>query len=110
MLSPPPSQHLRPLPRPPTAAGAADSLPCHPSADDPARKVDAKDNPLKNAPHTATELVGEWPHGYARELAVYPLAELRDSKYWPPVGRVDNVYGDRNLACACPPLSSYQDV
>jgi glycine dehydrogenase len=72
--------------------------------------LDKLDNPLKNAPHTATELVGEWPHGYARELAVYPLAELRDSKYWPPVGRVDNVYGDRNLACACPPLSSYQDV
>ena len=72
--------------------------------------LDKLDNPLKNAPHTATELVGEWPHGYARELAVYPLAELRDSKYWPPVGRVDNVYGDRNLACACPPLSSYQDA
>ncbi|CAM3323458.1 aminomethyl-transferring glycine dehydrogenase [Pseudomonas plecoglossicida] len=72
--------------------------------------LDPLDNPLKNAPHTARELVGEWPHRYARELAAYPLAELRDGKYWPPVGRVDNVYGDRNLACACPPLSSYQDA
>ena len=72
--------------------------------------LDALDNPLKNAPHTASELVGEWAHSYSRELAVYPLADLRESKYWPPVGRVDNVYGDRNLACACPPLSSYQDA
>ncbi|MFJ2523902.1 aminomethyl-transferring glycine dehydrogenase [Pseudomonas capeferrum] len=72
--------------------------------------LDKLDNPLKNAPHTASELVGEWPHRYARELAVYPLPALRDNKYWPPVGRVDNVYGDRNLACACPPLSLYQDA
>jgi glycine dehydrogenase len=72
--------------------------------------LDALDNPLKNAPHTASELVGDWAHSYSRELAVYPLADLRESKYWPPVGRVDNVYGDRNLACACPPLSSYQDA
>ncbi len=72
--------------------------------------LDKLDNPLKNAPHTAFELVGEWRHGYSRDLAVYPLATLRESKYWPPVGRVDNVYGDRNLACACPPLSSYQDA
>ncbi|MNZ89737.1 Glycine dehydrogenase [compost metagenome] len=71
---------------------------------------DTLDNPLKNAPHTASELVGEWPHRYGRELAVYPLADLRESKYWPPVGRVDNVYGDRNLACACPPMSIYQDA
>jgi glycine dehydrogenase len=72
--------------------------------------LDKDDNPLKNAPHTAGELVGEWPHGYSREQAVYPLATLREGKYWPPVGRVDNVYGDRNLVCACPPLSSYQDA
>ena len=72
--------------------------------------LDKLDNPLKNAPHTASELVGEWPHRYGRELAVYPLADLRESKYWPPVGRVDNVYGDRNLACACPPMSIYQDA
>ncbi|WP_341963408.1 aminomethyl-transferring glycine dehydrogenase [Pseudomonas sp. RC10] len=72
--------------------------------------LDPHDNPLRNAPHTAAELIREWPHCYSRELAVYPLPSLRDSKYWPPVGRVDNVYGDRNLACACPPLSSYQDA
>ena len=72
--------------------------------------LDALDNPLKNAPHTAAELAGEWNHGYSREQAVYPLASLRESKYWPPVGRVDNVYGDRNLACACPPVALYQDA
>ncbi|WP_079227339.1 aminomethyl-transferring glycine dehydrogenase [Pseudomonas putida] len=71
---------------------------------------DKLDNPLKNAPHTAHELVGEWPHRYGRELAVYPLQTLSENKYWPPVGRVDNVYGDRNLACACPPMSVYQDA
>jgi len=73
-------------------------------------ELDSHDNPLKNAPHTAAELVGEWGHCYSRELAVYPLESLRDSKYWPPVGRVDNVYGDRNLSCACPPMSIYQDA
>ncbi|UVJ46004.1 aminomethyl-transferring glycine dehydrogenase [Pseudomonas sp. LS1212] len=73
-------------------------------------ELDPHDNPLKNAPHTAAELVGEWTHCYSRELAVYPLASLREGKYWPPVGRVDNVYGDRNLACACPPMSIYQDA
>jgi glycine dehydrogenase len=72
--------------------------------------LDKDDNPLKNAPHTAAELVGEWAHPYSRELAVYPLSSLCDGKYWPPVGRVDNVYGDRNLACACPPMSIYQDA
>jgi len=72
--------------------------------------LDKHDNPLKNAPHTAAELVGEWAHSYSRELAVYPLSSLRESKYWPPVGRVDNVYGDRNLACACPPMSIYQEA
>ncbi|TLP63334.1 MULTISPECIES: aminomethyl-transferring glycine dehydrogenase [Pseudomonas] len=72
--------------------------------------LDKDDNPLKNAPHTAAELAGEWTHGYSREQAVYPLASLVDAKYWPPVGRVDNVYGDRNLVCACPSIESYQDV
>ena len=72
--------------------------------------LDKQDNPLRNAPHTAAELTGEWTHTYSRELAVYPLSSLRESKYWPPVGRVDNVYGDRNLACACPPVSNYQDA
>ena len=72
--------------------------------------LDKDDNPLKNAPHTAAELVGEWSHGYSREQAVYPLPSLVEGKYWPPVGRVDNVFGDRNLVCACPSIESYQDV
>ena len=67
------------------------------------------DNPLHNAPHTADMIsTGDWQHAYNRELAVYPLASLRDNKYWPPVGRVDNVFGDRNLVCACPPMSEYE--
>ncbi|MCY1262362.1 Glycine dehydrogenase [compost metagenome] len=73
-------------------------------------ELDKDDNPLKNAPHTAQELVGEWTHRYSRELAVYPTASLVDGKYWPPVGRVDNVYGDRNLVCACPSIEAYQDA
>ncbi|MDE1165136.1 MAG: aminomethyl-transferring glycine dehydrogenase [Pseudomonas sp.] len=71
--------------------------------------LDKDDNPLKNAPHTAAELVGEWAHAYSREQAVYPLASLVESKYWPPVGRVDNVFGDRNLVCACPSIEAYQE-
>ena len=66
------------------------------------------DNPLKHAPHTAEALLAaDWPHAYSREEAAYPLPSLRENKYWPPVGRVDNVWGDRNLACSCPPVSSY---
>jgi glycine dehydrogenase len=68
----------------------------------------AADNPLKAAPHTAAALLKtDWPHAYTREQAAYPVAALRRSKYWSPVGRVDNVYGDRNLMCSCPPLSDY---
>ena len=67
------------------------------------------DNPLKAAPHTAeTLLAAEWSHAYTREQAAYPVASLRRSKYWVPVGRVDNVYGDRNLFCACVPMSAYE--
>jgi len=73
-------------------------------------ELNADDNPLKNAPHTAAELVGEWTHPYSREQAVYPTRSLIDGKYWPPVGRVDNVFGDRNLVCACPPIEAYQDA
>ncbi|MBO0940715.1 aminomethyl-transferring glycine dehydrogenase [Acidovorax temperans] len=63
-------------------------------------------NPLKNAPHTAESLLGtEWNRPYTREAAAYPVAALRQSKYWSPVGRVDNVYGDRNLFCSCLPVS-----
>ena len=68
------------------------------------------DNPLKHAPHTAEALLAaEWTHPYPREEAAYPLSTLRGSKYWSPVGRVDNVWGDRNLSCSCPPLSAYED-
>ena len=74
-----------------------------------AGQVPREDNPLKNAPHTAASLLSsEWAHAYSREAAAYPLASLRQQKYWSPVGRVDNVYGDRNLFCACLPLSDYQ--
>jgi glycine dehydrogenase len=67
-------------------------------------------NPLKAAPHTAEALLGaDWPHRYSREEAAYPVAALRRNKYWVPVGRVDNVHGDRNLVCSCPPLSEYAD-
>ena len=66
------------------------------------------DNPLKNAPHTAASLLkSDWSHAYTREEAAYPLASLRRQKYWVPVGRVDNVWGDRNLSCSCPPMSDY---
>lgn len=68
-----------------------------------------EDNPLVNAPHTHQMLISsEWQHSYSREQAAYPLAYLRDNKYWPPVRRIDNVYGDRYLSCACPPIESYQ--
>ena len=69
-------------------------------------RMDPVDNPLKNAPHTAAVLVAEeWKHGYSRELAAYPMRSSRTDKYWPPVGRADNVYGDRNLFCACVPIA-----
>jgi glycine dehydrogenase len=70
--------------------------------------LDKQDNPLKNAPHTAREVMAEtWPHPYSRERAAYPLPYVAASKYWPPVKRVDNVYGDRNLVCTCSPLEAY---
>ncbi|HEY3698691.1 MAG TPA: aminomethyl-transferring glycine dehydrogenase [Spongiibacteraceae bacterium] len=73
-------------------------------------EFDALDNPLKNAPHTAAELVAnEWHHRYTREEAAYPIPELRERKYWPPVARLDNVYGDRNLFCACPGVDVYRE-
>lgn len=71
-------------------------------------RSDPENNPLTNAPHTALDIVGEWQHPYSRTQAVYPIASLKDSKYWPPIGRIDNVYGDRHLVCACPPLSDYK--
>ena len=72
-------------------------------------RLDREDNPLKHAPHTAASVVADnWSHKYSRELAAYPLPELRGHKYWAPVGRADNVYGDRNLFCSCVPMESYQ--
>ncbi|MGE8642000.1 MAG: glycine dehydrogenase (aminomethyl-transferring), partial [Achromobacter sp.] len=69
---------------------------------------DREDNVLKNAPHTAQMLLAEeWLHDYPRQQAAYPVASLREAKYWPPVGRVDNAYGDRNLVCACLPIEAY---
>ena len=65
-------------------------------------------NPLKHAPHTAASLLGDdWNRPYSRELGAFPLTSLKHAKYWPPVGRVDNVYGDRNLFCSCVPMSDY---
>jgi glycine dehydrogenase len=70
--------------------------------------VDAKDNALKNAPHTAAMVTAdEWDHGYPRSQAAYPAPWTRAWKFWPPVRRVDNAYGDRNLVCACPPVEAY---
>ena len=70
--------------------------------------ADKEDNPLKHAPHTAQAVsADEWTHAYTREQAAYPVDSLRRTKYWMPVGRIDNVYGDRNLFCACVPISEY---
>ncbi|EIL91658.1 aminomethyl-transferring glycine dehydrogenase [Rhodanobacter spathiphylli] len=73
-------------------------------------KLDREDNPLTNAPHTATMVsASEWTHAYPRELAAFPLASLKLQKYWPPVARVDNVYGDKNIMCSCIPVDAYRD-
>lgn len=73
-------------------------------------RADRVDNPLKNAPHTAAEVTAEsWTHPYSRQEAAFPLPWIAESKYWPPVKRVDNVYGDRNLACTCAPLEAYAE-
>jgi glycine dehydrogenase len=73
-----------------------------------AGRLDKADNPLKHAPHTASEVMADvWTHGYSREQAAFPLAWVAAAKYWPPVKRVDNVYGDRNLICTCAPLEAY---
>jgi glycine dehydrogenase len=71
-------------------------------------RLDRADNPLKNAPHTAEALlVPEWRHGYTREQAALPLPWVAQRKFWPPVRRVDNAYGDRHLVCTCPPVEDY---
>jgi len=71
---------------------------------------DHDDNLLKNAPHTAAMLIAsDWRHPYRREDAAYPAPGDRRSKYWPPVRRIDQAYGDRNLVCACPPPEAFAD-
>ena len=80
-------------------------------ADIAAGRMDAADNPLKNAPHTAREVMADaWSHSYSRERAAFPLPYVAAAKYWPPVKRVDNVYGDRNLVCTCAPLEAYAEA
>jgi glycine dehydrogenase len=69
-------------------------------------KYSIEESPLRNAPHTAKHLVGDWERKYSRELAVFPAKQFRN-KYWPIVNRIDNVYGDRNLVCSCPPIESF---
>jgi glycine dehydrogenase len=71
-------------------------------------RLDRRDNPLKGAPHTALELAGDWSHPYSRERAAFPAPWVRQHKVWPAVGRIDNVWGDRNLFCTCPPIASYE--
>ena len=74
-------------------------------------EADRSDNVLKHAPHTLAEVAGSsWTHAYTREAAAFPLAWVQIAKYWPPVKRVDNVFGDRNLVCTCAPLESYAEA
>lgn len=72
--------------------------------------MDAENNPLKNAPHTMEDLVKDWDRPYSRETGCFPAGAFRVDKYWPPVNRVDNVYGDRHLVCTCPPMSDYAEA
>jgi len=73
-------------------------------------EMDAQNNPLTNAPHTVEDLVGTWDRPYSREQACFPPGAFRVDKYWAPVNRIDNVYGDRHLVCTCPPLEAYQEA
>ncbi len=74
-----------------------------------AGQLPADDNPLVNAPHTQADVIGnDWTRAYSREEAAWPASYLKDAKYWPTVNRIDNVYGDRNLICSCPPVDSYR--
>ena len=72
--------------------------------------IDSNNNPLKNAPHTVEDLIGNWDRPYTREKACYPPGAFRVDKYWSPVNRVDNAFGDRNLICSCPTMESYNEV
>jgi glycine dehydrogenase len=73
-------------------------------------KTDRKNNVLKNAPHTTRQIAAEkWEHPYTREEAAFPAAWTREHKFWPAVARIDNVYGDRNLFCSCPPIEEFDE-
>lgn len=73
-------------------------------------RIDKLDNPLKNAPHTARKVMSEkWEHPYSRDTAAFPASWTRDAKFWPTTSRVDDVFGDRNLVCTCPPMEAYMD-
>ncbi len=72
--------------------------------------MDAENNPLKRAPHTVEDLVGDWDRPYSREAACFPPGAFRVDKYWPPVNRIDNAYGDRHLICTCPPIEAYAEA
>ena len=81
---------------------------------DEIRKVENGDYPVeqsppRNAPHTLDDVVGEWDRPYSREVAVLPSHATKQAKFWPTVNRIDNVYGDRNFVCSCPPLSDYEE-
>ncbi|MCB6178214.1 aminomethyl-transferring glycine dehydrogenase [Rhodobacter sp. Har01] len=73
-------------------------------------EIAAADSPLRHAPHTVEDLVADWTRKYPREQGCFPPGSFREDKYWPPVGRVDNVYGDRNLVCTCPPVEAYAEA
>jgi glycine dehydrogenase len=73
-------------------------------------RIDAENNPLTHAPHTTEDLVKDWDRPYSREQGCFPPGAFRVDKYWPPVNRVDNVYGDRHLVCTCPPLEDYAEA
>jgi glycine dehydrogenase len=72
--------------------------------------ADKEDNVLKNAPHTAADLTSDdWTHPYSRHKAAFPLKWIEENKYWPPVGRIDDAFGDRNLMCTCAPIDEYRE-
>ena len=79
-------------------------------ADIEAGRIDRDNNPMKNAPHTMEDLVKDWDRPYSREQGCFPAGAFRVDKYWPPVNRVDNAFGDRNLVCICPPMEDYAEA
>jgi glycine dehydrogenase len=73
-------------------------------------RIALEDSPLTYAPHTLEDVTGDWDRAYSRERAAYPAPWVRQNKFWPAVGRVDNVHGDRHLVCSCEPLESYRET